>query len=122
MDSSDDVYVTEFHRNPVQRFTFDGVLIGRWGSEGSENGQFQNTTGISIDSEGNVYISESGNYWVQKFGSECNWITPWRSQGSGEGEFLSAMVIAVDADNRLHVSDWGNSTYPNMRRWSRIFG
>ena len=75
IDSSDNVYVTEFRGNRVQKFSFDGVLVRRWGSEGSEDGQFQNPTGIAIDGEGNVYISESGNHRVQKFDSDGNWIT-----------------------------------------------
>ena len=96
IDSSGNVYVTEFRGNQVQKFTSTGVLVAQWGSEGSEDGQFQNPTGIAIDREDNVYISESGNHRVQKFTSDGQWLASWGSQGSDEGEFLSAMVIAAD--------------------------
>ena len=51
-DSFGNVYVTEFRGNRVQKFTSEGLLLTGWGSEGSENGQFQNPTGIAIDGEG----------------------------------------------------------------------
>ena len=97
IDSSDNVYVTEFRGNRVQKFTSDGVLVAEWGSAGGEDGQFRNPTGIAIDGEGNVYVSESGNHRVQKFTAAGKWLASWGSLGSDEGEFQSAMVIAADA-------------------------
>ena len=79
IDSSDNVYVTEFRGNRVQKFTADGVLVTQWGSEGSGEGQFQNPTGIAIDGDGNVYVSESGNHRVQKFTSDGRWLASWGS-------------------------------------------
>ena len=38
IDSSDNVYVTEFRGSRVQRFTPDGALLARWGSPGTEIG------------------------------------------------------------------------------------
>ena len=81
IDSSDNVYVTEFRGNRVQKFTSDGVPVAQWGSKGSEGGQFQNPTGIAIDGEGNIYVSESGNHRVQKFTSDGKWLTGWGSRG-----------------------------------------
>jgi len=74
IDSFDNVYVTEFRGNRVQKFSPDGVLLTGWGSAGTDNGQFRNPTGIAIDGEGNVYVSESGNNRVQKFTAEGEWL------------------------------------------------
>ena len=109
VDASDNVYVTEFQGNRVQKFTADGTLLLQWGGEGDENGQLRNPTGIALDSEGNVYVSESGNHRVQKFAADGEWLATWGSHGSGPGEFFSAMVVAVDNNGRVYVSDWGNS-------------
>ena len=57
LDSSDNVYVTEFQGNRVQKFTTDGKLLLEWGTARSENGQFRNPTGIALDLNGNVYVS-----------------------------------------------------------------
>ncbi len=75
IDSSDNVYVTEFRGNRVQKFTSGGALLAQWGSEGNEDGQFKNPTGITIDRDGNLYISESGNHRVQKFNAGGEWLT-----------------------------------------------
>jgi hypothetical protein len=60
IDVSDNVYVTEFRGNRVQKLSPDGVLLTVWGSQGSERGEFQSPTGIAIDGGGNVYVSEIG--------------------------------------------------------------
>lgn len=85
VDSSGNVYVTEFRGHRVQKFTADGALLLQWGSEGSQKAQFQNPTGISIDQDDNVYIAESGNHRVQKFTADGEWLAAWGSQGSGRG-------------------------------------
>ena len=103
VDSSDNVYVTEFRGNRVQKFTPDGTLLLQWGTSGGGNGQFRNPTGIALDLDGNVYVSESGNHRVQKFTADGEWLATWGSQGSGPGESFSATVVAVDADGRVYV-------------------
>ncbi|MDA1347552.1 MAG: hypothetical protein O3A47_01585 [Chloroflexi bacterium] len=82
LDSSDNVYVTEFQGNRVQKFTADGKLLLGWGTSGSENSQFRNPTGIALDLNDNVYVSESGNHRVQKFTADGEWC---RCQGKRSG-------------------------------------
>ena len=95
IDSNDNLYITEFMGNRVQKFNADGEFITAWGSEGVENGQFRNPTGIAIDSEGHIYVSESGNHRVQKFTSDGEWLATWGGQGSDDGQFLSAMLVTI---------------------------
>ena len=112
IDAEDNIYITEFMGNRVQKFNIDGELIATWGSDGSEDGQFRNPTGIAVDSDGNIYVSESGNHRVQKFTSDGDWLATWGGQGSGDGQFLSAMVVTittVNGEERVYVSDWGNN-------------
>lgn len=85
IDVSDNVYVTEFRGNRVQKLSPDGVLLTVWGSQGSERGEFQNPTGIAIDGGGNVYVSEIGNHRVQKFTADGQWLASWGSRGSADG-------------------------------------
>ncbi len=112
IDSEDNIYITEFMGNSVQKFAPNGELLTAWGSEGSDDGQFRNPTGITIDTEGNIYVSESGNHRVQKFTSDGEWLATWGGRGSGDGQFLSAMVITIitiDDEEYVYVSDWGNN-------------
>src|SRR6185312_7651706 len=41
----------------------------QFGSAGSGNGQFNDTSGIAIDSSGNIYVADYSNNRVQKFNS-----------------------------------------------------
>ena len=112
IDAEDNIYVTEFMGNRVQKFNTDGELITTWGSAGNADGQFRNPTGIAIDSEDNIYVSESGNHRVQKFTGDGEWLTTWGEQGSNNGQFLSAMVITIvviNGEERVYVSDWSNN-------------
>ena len=86
IDSSDNVCVTEFQGNRVQKFTSDGIPLAQWGSGGSEDGQFQSPIGIAIDQIDHVYVAESGNNRVQKFTSNGEWLASWGSRGNGPGE------------------------------------
>ena len=41
VDSSGNVYVADSGNSRIQKFTSDGKFITKWGSEGSQTGQFR---------------------------------------------------------------------------------
>jgi DNA-binding beta-propeller fold protein YncE len=51
----------------VQKFDSNGKFITKWGSNGTENGQFIDPEHLAVDSEGNVYVSDRGNNNIQVF-------------------------------------------------------
>jgi DNA-binding beta-propeller fold protein YncE len=71
IDPSGNVYVVDQNNYRIQKFTADGKFITKWGSKGSDNGQFnsplEGPSGIAIDSKiGNVYVT-IGNDRIQVF-------------------------------------------------------
>ena len=52
------VYVVDEMQNTIQKFDNDGNFILKWGGLGSENGQFIEPQGITINSSGVVYVAE----------------------------------------------------------------
>jgi tripartite motif-containing protein 71 len=53
----------------LQKFDSNGNFLTKWGSEGSEDGQFKKPEDIAADSKtGNVYITDTGNSRIQVFG------------------------------------------------------
>src|SRR5690349_16860233 len=62
-------------------------FVTKWGSQGSNNGQFNFPYQIAVDSSGNVYAADSGNNRIQKFTSTGGFVTTWGSSGSGPGQF-----------------------------------
>lgn len=63
----------------------DCLFRTKWGTEGSEDGQFLIPEGIDIDSAGNIFVADTGNSRIQKFDSDGNFITKWGTEGSGDG-------------------------------------
>ena len=57
-ESSGNTYVTDRGNNRVQKFDSNGKFITKCGSMGSNEGQFVNPRGITLDSSGNVYVVE----------------------------------------------------------------
>jgi hypothetical protein len=48
------------------------VFTKKWGSNGTNNGQFSYPYGITTDSSGNVYVADSDNFRVQEFSQSSN--------------------------------------------------
>ena len=76
VDTSGNVYVADRslpgsggQEGRVQVFNVEGELIGKWGSEGSDEGQFitPHGGGVAVDESGNVYVADSHNNRVQVF-------------------------------------------------------
>jgi streptogramin lyase len=112
INASGTIYVTEFTTaagvNRVSSFTTAGVLVNRWGSPGSLDGQFNGDIGIAVGPDGSVYVTEIGNNRVQKFTATGGFLTKWGSAGSGDSQFNGARGIAVNAAGDAYVADTDN--------------
>lgn len=80
----------------------------KWGNYGSDNGQFNEPSGIALDKNNNVYIADYYNNRVQKFDSNGIFITKWGSEGTRGGKFRWPEGIALDKNNYVYVVDAGN--------------
>ena len=81
-------------------------FIRKWGSKGSDIGQFHVIYGIAVDSSGNVYVADSGNDRVKKFDSNGKFITKW---GSTSSQQFNPIHLAIDSSGNVYVADYGNS-------------
>ncbi|MFH0775427.1 MAG: hypothetical protein V2A53_08085 [bacterium] len=59
VDSSGNFYVADTDNHCIQKFSSSGTFITKWGSEGTENGQFYYTSGVTVDSSDNLYVTDS---------------------------------------------------------------
>jgi len=108
LDSTGNVYVTDYGNRRIQKFDGDGNFLHTWGIKGSGNGQFQVPAGIAIGKDF-VYVVDNELNRVQKFDTSGKYITQWGSKGTEPDQFLLPQNIAVDSNGDVYVADTGNS-------------
>jgi hypothetical protein len=93
--------VTSFYSHNVQKFTSDGTFITRWGTAGTNDGEFQYPFGIAIDAAGDVLVADMLNGRIQKFTNTGSFIMKF-------GSMAEAQNVAVDGLGFIYVTDSGN--------------
>ena len=94
----------------IQKFDSNGNFITKWGSEGSEDGQFILPLGLDVDSHENVYVVDQGKANIQKFDSNGNFITKWGIEGDKDGQITTLEDIEIDSFDNVFATDRGRHT------------
>jgi|SRR5215216_5571357 len=84
-------------------------FITKWGSRGTEVGQFFHPGAVPADSSDNVYVADTNNNRIQKFDSDGTFITKWGSQGEGDEQFTHPQGAALDSSDNVYVADGSNN-------------
>ena len=76
LDSSSNIYVTDFNNNTIRKVTQAGVVTtlagwpGIWGNAalhaGTNASFLRGPAGVSVDASGNLYVVDSGNQTLRK--------------------------------------------------------
>ncbi len=130
VDSSGNVWTTDYTNNRIAKFSPTGTLLAAYDSYGSEDGQVIHPAGIAINrSTGNVYVTDQGNSrivelnssgafveaigWGVKDGKAESEVCKISCQagiaGSGNGQFGFLAGMTVDSSGNLWVIDYGNN-------------
>ena len=106
---NDVIFLVDGYSDKVLKFNYRGEFLLEWGSNGVDDGKFDNPQDIGIDSEGNIYVVDRNNNRIQKFDSSGNYITKWGAPGTDPGQFNSPNGIAVDSKNNIYITDTYNN-------------
>jgi DNA-binding beta-propeller fold protein YncE len=111
IDPAGNLWVPDGLHSRFQIFAPDGTFLESWGTEGSDDGQFDfplsgyGYGAVVWDADGNFYVTDSGNYRIQKFSPDRTFIGTWGSQGQDDGQFIGLNDLALDQQGRLFATD-----------------
>jgi streptogramin lyase len=97
------VLVQGVHAGETYRF------VTKWGSWGSDNGQFMYPIDLTVDKAGFVYVADYLNNRIQKFTPDGALVTKWGSLGTGDGQFNWTGGVAVDDQGYVYIADTNNN-------------
>ena len=109
LDTSGRVYVADYGNSRVDVFDPSGAYVTRWGSAGSNNGQFNTLYGIAVNSSGAVICADSHNFRIQEFSSAGAYLRQWGSGGNDNGRFIAPYDITVNSSGDIFVADTFNN-------------
>jgi hypothetical protein len=113
------------YNDRVQKFKLDGTFVAMWGSNGSEPGQLQRPSGITLDSEGNVYVADSCNHRIQKFDPDGKLLLIFGEMGTEPGKLRYPYDIACGPGDLLYVAEFNNhrvSVFDREGHFKKSFG
>ena len=106
-NSQNQIIVTEAVSKCVSVFSPEGEKIHSFGSEGTNGGQFQFPSGVTVDNVGNLYVVD--NHRIHKFSSDWKFIQSVGTRGSGQLQFNYPMGVSFNPNNqKLYVCDQRN--------------
>ncbi|MGQ9609157.1 MAG: virginiamycin B lyase family protein [bacterium] len=101
-------YIVDKDNNCIWKLSSTGAFLTKWGSTGTENGQFNSPYGIALDNEGNIYIADTDNNRIQVFSSDGKFLRSWGTYGSDDGQLIYPKGVSVDKLGNVYVVDSGN--------------
>lgn len=100
-----EIWALETDEHRIVILTEKGEIVKKIGLRGSEKGQFNYPTHISIDKKGNAYVVDAMNFRVQVFNKEGEVISVFGKNGDASGYFASPKGIATDSYGNIYIAD-----------------
>lgn len=101
----DRLYVADAGLHQVLVLAMDGEVTATIGERGSDLGQFNFPTNVSLDSAGRLLVSDTLNFRVQVFSPDLKPLRQIGRQGDLPGYFAQPKGIAVDREDHVYVVD-----------------
>jgi sugar lactone lactonase YvrE len=101
VSGKDEVYVSEFRNNRVQRFSADGKPLASFAVAPMPGG-------LAVDKAGNVYVAPLMSHQICVYSPAGKRLRQWGKRGKGDGEFDQPGGLAIAPDGTLYVADQVN--------------
>lgn len=108
VNKNNDIIVADRRNNRIQVFSSDGTFKFKFGSRGTNNGQFDLPAGIAVDSHSRIIVVDKDNHRVQVFSQTGVFILKFGSHGREVGQFQYPWAVATNSKNQILVTDSRN--------------
>jgi len=104
--STNELLVLDTKQAAVFRYNrYDLKLTGRFGSRGTDHGQFNHPTTLAVNNNGEILVNDALNFRIQTFSPTGEFRHTFGKAGDSPGYFSRPKGIAVDSDNNIYVVD-----------------
>ena len=110
-NSKRQIILSEFNGHKVRVIALERLeFINEFGELGTEDGQFNQPSGVAVDEQDNIYIADDDNNRIQKFKPDGRFHSKVGSeQAGGKLQFYYPLGIYFNrTDHCLYVCDQGN--------------
>ena len=109
IDSSNNIFVSDFTFDNIQAFDSSGNFLYKWGENGPAESQFERLYGMDSDKFDNIYVADTYNHRVQVFDNSGTFLFQFGELGSDDGQFNAPYSLAVDDMEQIYVADGNNN-------------
>jgi DNA-binding beta-propeller fold protein YncE len=111
------LYVADAKKHQVFCYsTVDGAAVRTIGRRGSEPGEFNFPTNVSVDKEGRLYVTDTLNFRIQSFDPDGKPLHAFGTLGDTPGSLNRPKGIGVDDEGHIYVAD---SSFNNFQIFDR---
>lgn len=99
------LFVTDTGTQSVKAFTPEGEFVLDFGERGTEAGQVNFPTYLSLPGDGELLVTDSLNFRIQRFSTDGEFLHAFGKNGDRVGDFARPKGVAVDALGHIYVVD-----------------
>ena len=114
--------VADWSNHCVYIFDGEDELVTKFGSKGTDNGQFNCPAGVAFDDDDHLYVVDHRNHRVQKFTNDGQYLLQFGNQGLvyTDGKLKYPRGIAV-YNHKVYVADCDNQCVAVFRTNGKIY-